>query len=144
MVVVVIVGVLAATSIPLFMRTRLNTNEVVAQHDLKSVSAAVEIFRTSQIPPRYPNNLAELATESIPTLDAAITVGGMQHGYNFKLISSADGSSYSCVANPVQFGATGSKSFCIDHSAGLRKYSDTIDADEAGCPNTKTLLSVEA
>ncbi len=140
MVVVVVVGLLAGVAIPSLMRSRLVSNESIVQHDLKSVAAAAEIYRSSQIPPVYPPDLDTLGKGNIPILDAAIAAG-KQHGYSFLFVSNAAGDGFGCVANPLQYGATGNRSFCIDHQGILRQYRAPVKTDGSGCVNNSSLIS---
>ncbi len=140
MVVVVIVGILATVSIPQLTRTKIVTNETVVQKDLRTVVTAAEIYRSSQEPPSYPTSLSDMGQGSIPILDAAI-VAGTQHGYRFQLRKSATKDSYACVANPIQAGFTGTKSFCVDSEGILKEYSSEVRTNGNSCPTSPSLLS---
>ncbi len=140
MVVLVVISILCVVSIPFMIRTKLVTNENVVQTDMRTITSAAEIYKSSQSDLTYPPNMAALGQGDIPILDAAIAAG-KQHGYVFELISTADGSGYTCTANPIQFGATGNRSFCIDQEGILKEYSDTVTADGNICPATKNLES---
>ncbi len=133
LVVCLLVGVIVSISIPFLTRTKLNSNEVAAQQDLKTVLSAVEMYRSGQEPPMYPVDLAALGEGNIPILDPAIAAG-RQHGYNFTLTRSADSNSYTCVANPIQPGATGTSSFCVDHEGLIKEYSSSIQSTGNRCP----------
>lgn len=138
MVVCVVIGLIASLSIPYFTRTRLNSNEAAVQADLRAVVAALEIYRTSQSPPRYPANFEALKGESIPVLDGAI-IAGMQHGYHFELEADGEGENYACVANPVRIGITGNRSFCVNPEAVIMEYDSEAEPSDGNCPNNINL-----
>lgn len=143
LIVVVIVGIVSIAAIPSLLRAKLNSNESVVQQDLRTVSSAAEIYRSSQQVPVYPPNLAALGAENIPTLDPAIAAG-MQHGYNFELNNSSNGDAYTCVANPIQMNITGSRSFCMDHNGVLKEYSEAVISDGVSCPANASLVKAQS
>jgi prepilin-type N-terminal cleavage/methylation domain-containing protein len=53
MIVVAIIALLAAVSIPNFLRVRVNANEVAAINSLKTLGTAMESFRFTRNPPSY-------------------------------------------------------------------------------------------
>lgn len=140
LIVLVVIGVLAVASIPSLIRTRLNSNEAVVQKDLTSIASAMEIYRSEQNPPVFPVTLSELRSGEIPLIDSAIAAG-MQHGYNFIYSRSSDRNGYTFVANPIQHGATGNRSFCVDHGGVLKEYTEEIKApDGNNCPANESLV----
>src|SRR3989339_775338 len=93
MIVVAIIGLLAAIAIPNLMRARMNANEGAIKSDLRTFSSAAESYRAAQNPPAYPASIAVLtATTSAPAyLDASWVEAGTaaKHGYLFTYLSTA-------------------------------------------------------
>ncbi len=85
MIVVAIIVLLAAVSIPGLLRARLNANEAAAIASLKTISWAAKTYRTSNT--GYPENLSELSTSAPQYVDAVLG-SGIKQGYNFTLIGS--------------------------------------------------------
>ena len=140
MIVCVIIGILAAVSIPMMTRTKMISNETSVEQDLRTVSSALEMYRSGQNPPSYPPDLATLASEENPVLDPAITAG-RQHGYYFTLASGSNGDTYTCVANPISEGNTGTRSFCVDHTGVIKQYSSAIKSPGDECAASNKLVS---
>jgi prepilin-type N-terminal cleavage/methylation domain-containing protein len=53
MIVVAIIGLLAAIAIPNLLRARVNSNDSAVQGDLRAFSTAAESYRAAQSPPTY-------------------------------------------------------------------------------------------
>jgi prepilin-type N-terminal cleavage/methylation domain-containing protein len=117
MVVVAIVAILAAISIPNLLRARLNTNEAVAQAALKTVSTAEIEYRLSNT--QYAT-LVELAVplSRPPYIDDALAAG-IKNGYSF-VASDITDVTFHCSAVPVTPGLTGVRSFCVTEDGVIR------------------------
>jgi len=113
MIVVAIIALLATIALPGLLRTRLTANESNAIATLRSVATAAETYRTAQVSPVYPANLADL-TGADPAYLTGFT-GGAKSGYNFS-IGNSGANTYTAISNPVTRGTTGNRSFCIDHT----------------------------
>ena len=118
MIVVAIIGLLAAIAIPNLMRARLNANESSVKSDLRTVSSACESYRAAQATPTYPLLSTDLSGANPPYLDATIFAAGGKHGYVFTMVG--DASSFQAVANPVTVNVTGVNRFCVDHTGVMR------------------------
>ena len=91
MIVVAIIGLLAAIAIPNLLRARLNANESAVKSDLRTFSSSNESFRAAQNPPVYaaaiaagariePNSDSAIATSTkgaarLPVMTAAFLAG---------------------------------------------------------------------
>jgi len=119
MIVVAIIVLLAAVSIPGLLRARLNANEAAAVASLKTISWAAQTFRTSSS--GYPANLSELST-TVPQYVDAVLGSGIKQGYNFTLIGEAN--SFNVTAEPATQNVTGVRSFFVDTSGVIRSSSN--------------------
>lgn len=116
MIVVAIIGLLAAIAIPNLMRARLNANESTIKQDLRGFSSASEMFRSGQNPVRYANNIAELAA-AIPAYVDNTWLINPRHQYNFAYAVGAQNATYSMLAAPTPNG--GINTYCVDQSGVL-------------------------
>ena len=115
MIVVAIIGLLAAFAMSYLMRARLHANEGAAKLDLRAFSSACESFRAVQNPPTYPANIAALTGAAPAYLDASWVEAGTKHGFTMNyLVAAAPASTFSLKATPVANAAI--NTFCIDQS----------------------------
>ncbi|HTL48868.1 MAG TPA: prepilin-type N-terminal cleavage/methylation domain-containing protein [Verrucomicrobiae bacterium] len=126
MIVVAIIGLLAAIAIPNLLRARLNANEAAIKQDLRSFSSACEIFRANQNPVRFANNVAELSA-AIPAYVDNTWLLNPRHQYNFAYAVGAANATYSMLAAPIPNG--GINTYCIDQNGVL-----TGSVNGAGAP----------
>jgi Zn-dependent protease with chaperone function/type II secretory pathway pseudopilin PulG len=129
LVLVAIVGIVAAIAIPSLLRARIGANEGVAVDELRSVLAAEVTFAgrhghftTLACLAGQPSCISQKANP--PALPAALSTSTVRHGYRFGLdLNLEDAREFVYTAAPVERGVTGSRSFCTDASGGL--YSAT-------------------
>ena len=114
MIVVAIIGLLAAIAIPNLMRARLNANEGAIKSDLRTLSSSAESFRAAQNPPTYPANIAALVAAVPQYLDASWNLAAGKHGYTITLTGLQN--TFGAVAVPVGQGTTGVNTYCVDHT----------------------------
>ena len=81
MIVVAIIGLLAAIAIPNLLRARLNANEGAMKTDLRAFSSASESFRAAQNPPAYAANIAALSGANPAYIDVSWNANP-KHGFN--------------------------------------------------------------
>ena len=124
MVVVAIIGVLAAFAISYLIRARINANEGAVKSDLRTFSSACESYRAAQNPPLYPANIAALTgTATGPSyLDSSWVEGRQKNGFIMTYVSTP-ASSYSLLATPSSSAAI--NTFCIDQTGVM--YGSTAD-----------------
>ena len=115
MIVVAIIGLLAAIAIPNLLRARLNANEGAVKADLRTVSSASESYRAAQATPSYPTALAQMTGATPAYIDTSFTAA--KHGYSFAYLGAAN--TYSMLATPVTVNTTGVNNYCIDHTGVL-------------------------
>lgn len=117
MIVVAIIGLLAAIAIPNLLRARLNANEGAMKTDLRAFSSANESFRAAQNPPAYAANIFALTLAAPPYLDNTWTAAGGKHGFNFTYVNgAAPSSTYSMRATPRIPGTTAINTYCVDQT----------------------------
>ena len=134
MIVVAIIGLLAAIAIPNLMRARMNANEGAVKSDLRTFSSACESYRAAQNPPTYPPTIAALtAVVNAPAyLDPSWVEGAAatpKHGYTFTYLVAATGSSYSLLATHVANASE--KDYCVDQSGVI--VSEPTGQADTGC-----------
>lgn len=114
MIVVAIIGLLAAIAIPNLLRARLNANESAAKGSLRTLSTAMESYRAAQATPSYPLLLTDLSGATPPYIDSVLA-GGVKQGYNF-VHAFIDANTYTVAADPITDNVTGVNLFCVDHT----------------------------
>ena len=134
MIVVAIIGLLAAIAIPNLLRARVNSNDQAIRGALRSFGTANESFRAAQNPPKYAANWAAL-TGAVPSyLDVTWVEGANKHGHTVAyLVAAAPAATYSLVATFVANQAV--THYCIDQSGVLRSsiLAAAPAADGTGC-----------
>ncbi|OGX06247.1 MAG: hypothetical protein A3G87_10075 [Omnitrophica bacterium RIFCSPLOWO2_12_FULL_50_11] len=121
MIVVAIIGLLAAIAIPNLLRARINANDNAAQGDLRAFSTALESCRGAQNPPTYCVQGAvgsgaanQLLGANPPYLDPTWAGFPTKHGHLLWYQRVPAGSTYSLTAfwlnNQANF------SYCIDQT----------------------------
>jgi prepilin-type N-terminal cleavage/methylation domain-containing protein len=128
MIVVAIIVLLAAVSIPGLLRSRLNANEAAALTSLKTISWAAITYRTSN--PSFPPDLVSLGNVSPQYIDSNLATG-IKQGYNFTL--AGDANSFNATAQPVSPNITGVRTFFVDTS-GVIRASNNGTADSTSPP----------
>jgi prepilin-type N-terminal cleavage/methylation domain-containing protein len=117
MIIVAIIGLLAAIAIPNLMRARLRANEAAVRTHLRAFSQANESFRSTQTPAGFATAVAALTSSNPPYLDSSWNTANLtpgKNGYLFTYRASADGAGFSLVANPLA--GQGINSYCTDQS----------------------------
>jgi prepilin-type N-terminal cleavage/methylation domain-containing protein len=118
MIVVAIIALLAALTIPNLLRQRLNANEAAAQHTLQTIAAAEVSFRSANA--AY-GTLAQLIAANPPYIDATVDDATGKSGYVFADAQAApDANSFCVSAVPVTANQTGTRSFCVTEDGVIR------------------------
>ena len=128
MIVVAIIGLLAAIAIPNLLRARVNANDGSVRGDLRAVSTALESYRAAQSPPAYPTGIGSLTGATPPYLDSSWADTSTKHGHTLDYSTSTAG--YTVTAGS-QTGSSASD-FCIDHTGVLRTASTTANSTCSG------------
>ena len=133
MIVVAIIGLLAAIAIPNLLRARINANEGAIKSDLRTFSSAAESYRAAQNPPTYPADMDALtvANGTQPVyLDASWTAA--KHGFTFAyLTATAPANTFSLVASPVPNAAV--NTYCVDQTGVIQGAVENVVGASDGC-----------
>ena len=134
MIVVAIIGLLAAIAIPNLMRARINANEGAIKSDLRTISSACESFRAAQPVPSYPTVITDLTAPATGPayVDGTFAAAGGKHGYTIALAGAAQ--TFAVLATPVGVGtatASAINYYCVDHT-GVIVMSPTAGAALTG------------
>ncbi len=114
MIVVGIIMLLAAFAIPNFVRMRVNANESGAVTSSRTISTAMENYRSAQTPPVFATTLILLSGATPPYIDSELGSGTKQ-GYNFVLSGVSGGDTYTCTASP-RSAFSGTRIFVVSES----------------------------
>ncbi len=128
MIVVAIIGLLAAIAIPNLLRARMNANDQAVRGDLRTFSSAMESYRAAQIPPVYPTTLDSLTAGTVPYLDATWTNTGaatLRRGHSMSFNSVLGGATYSLEA--ASSGNSSSVTLCVDQTGVVRSGATAAD-----------------
>ncbi len=128
MIVVAIIGLLAAIAIPNLLRARLNANEGAVKADLRTFSSAAESYRAAQATPSYATALTQMTGATPAYVDSSFTAA--KHGYSFAYSGTTN--TYSMYASPSTAGTTGNNYYCVDQT-GVLVVSTTALTPSGGC-----------
>ena len=119
LIVVAIIGIIAAIAIPNLLASRRAANEGSAQQSLRTISSAEATYYSTAGNGNY-GSFAFLMAQSL--VDSVLG-GKLKSGYNFEITISAPTTSFVGGAAPVTpsgVTATGTREFCIDETGVLR------------------------
>ena len=117
MIVVAIIGLLAAIAIPNLLRSRLSANEGAMKLDMRAFGTASETFQAAQNPPQYAASIAAL--QAAPAyLDGTWGTAAGKHGFLQAYAGGGAGnaSTYSLLVTPVTAGVTAVNTYCVDQT----------------------------
>jgi type IV pilus assembly protein PilA len=116
LIVVAIIGIIAAIAVPNLLASRRAANEASAQQSLRTMASAEATYKTTAGNGNY-GPVSALVTQSL--VDSTLG-GGVKSGYNFTTNTDpvADPNAFVIAAAPtsVTFPATGTREFCVDQS----------------------------
>jgi type IV pilus assembly protein PilA len=132
MIVVAIVGLLAALAIPNMLRARANSNEGAIKTAMKTFSSANESYRAAQSTPSYATAVTDLSSATPPYLDTTWT-GTSKHGFDITYTpSAAPVSTYSFLAVPSA-GSGMQNTYCVDQSGTVVFGNAGVTGTATGC-----------
>jgi prepilin-type N-terminal cleavage/methylation domain-containing protein len=108
MIVVSIIAILAAITIPGLLRARINSNEALTCNNLRALSTASETY--SAVNGYYPLNITSLSSATPPYVNSNFC-GSTVGGYTYSCTFSTRG--YTVQADPSAIHITGEKTFTI-------------------------------
>ena len=121
MIVIAIIGILAAVAIPALLRARVNANDGSIKGDLRAFSTAAESYWSAQNPASYPATVGDLTSASPSYLDASWDSPTTKHGHTVNYMVSGGNFTVTAASQSGQ----SVTDFCIDHSGVLRTTSAT-------------------
>lgn len=130
MIVVAIIGLLAAIAIPNLLRARMNANEGAIKYDLRTFSSANESYRSAQSTPVYASAVTDLTGASPAYIDASWTASS-KHGFDLTYATATN--TYSMLAAPTTAGTTATNTYCVDHSGTIRGAASGVTGATTGC-----------
>ena len=133
LIVVAIIGIIAAIAIPNLLASRRAANEGSAQQSLRTMSSAEATYRTTAGGGSY-GMVSDLMAQNL--IDSSLG-GGSKSGYNFTTgnAPTASATAFTIGATPITPGgitATGTRDFCIDETGVLKANptaSGTVPTD---------------
>lgn len=129
MVVVAVIGIIAAIAIPNLLASRKAANEASAIGTLRATFSAQMQFRIlRKAGSRYAESYEELNKHQLLTLPAS----GIKNGYRFKMKITQGGQGFEAVAVPVKQGATGDRGFFVSDRGSITYSRDGSE------PNAKS------
>ena len=144
LIVVVIIGIIAAIAIPNLLAARRSANEGSAVSSLRTTHGAQMTYSSTYGSGQYASNYAGLATNGL--VDAALA-SGTKSGYNFTTAGVASTptapASFHAGATPqstTALTATGSRDFCVS-TDGVLKARTASGAPAAGCTGLTSLTN---
>lgn len=127
LIVVTVIGILAALAVPNLLKSRAAANEASAVASVRTIVTAQITYSATVGNGSYAIDLAEL--ENAGLIDAALASGN-KDGYAFVVVGAGD--TFTVNADPTVMGSTGNRGFFSDESAVIR--SATAAAADAGSP----------
>ena len=119
MVVVAIIGMVAAIAIPNLLRSRLNANEGAIKADLRTFVTASESYRATQNPPSYAPSIATLSSAVPAFIDNSWTTNP-KHGFNLTYaVAAAPADTFSLLAVPATLNVTAINTYCVDQAGTI-------------------------
>ncbi len=129
--IVPLIGLLAAIAIPNLLRARINANEKSVAIELRKIAAFTENFRKSQNPQAYPPHIEALVAG---TDLAWLSEKQSYHGYRY--IFASQPATFSILAVPVEPNKAAINTYCIDQNNILytsAKSTQPVKAEASGC-----------
>lgn len=116
LIVVAVIGIIAAIAVPNFVQSKKAANEASAIASVRSLITAQITYATTVGAGQFATGLGEL--QSAGFIDEVIG-GGAKDGYSFST-SGSGSTSFTVHGDPVTRGTTGERSFYGDHTGVIR------------------------
>ncbi len=116
LIVVAIIGIIAAIAIPNLLASRRAANESAAIGSMRTIGTAENTYLSTLGNNTTYASLAELDTADL--IDSVLGSGGPKSGYNYLTVAAAG--TFTSNADPVTRGSTGTRSFFADESGVIR------------------------
>ena len=143
MIVVAIIGLLAAIAIPNLLRARVNSNDAAVQGDLRTFSTSAESCRSAQTPPAYctatgavaATDLVGASPSYLDTTWTGVSVAATavtKHGHTLLYTVPAGAATYTLTATAIAGQAV--NGYCIDDTGVLRVNTAAAPSCTTGTP----------
>ena len=130
MIVVAIIGLLAAIAIPNLLRARNNASEGAMKTAMRTFSSANESYRAAQSTPAYADAITTLTGSTPPYLDTTWTAA-TKHGFTLAYTpATAPAATYGFLASP---GTGLTNIYCVDQSGVVVSGASGVTGPAAGC-----------
>jgi type IV pilus assembly protein PilA len=139
LIVVAIIGIIAAIAIPNLLASRRAANEGSAQSSVRTICSGQATYQSTTGAGAYATDLAALG--SVRIIDSTLAAG-TKSGYTFAVVEQAGAGStavYGCYGFPVTtngVGATGTRRFGLTEAGVMRGDSTIVTT-----PNTRALIN---
>ena len=130
LIVVAVIGIIAAIAVPNLLQSRAAANEASAISSVRTIVTAQITFSATVGSGVYAANLAALTTASL--IDQALG-SGTKDGYNFVCTSGGGGTTFTVTAIPVTHKTTGTRGF-FSNETGVIRYDVTGTAAVGSTP----------
>jgi len=121
MIVIAIIVILAAASIPIFLASRINASEASAIVSCRTIQSACQSYYMNITPHTYPSALEDLINPNSnpPYVDTVLAVNKQKQGYSFEYVFN-NSESFCVYADPITPGRTGNRYFFVDETGVTR------------------------
>lgn len=132
MIVVAIIGLLAAVAIPNLLRARNNASEGAMRSALRTFSTGCESYRAAQATPAYAPDISSMTSGTPPFLDSQWTAS-TRHGFTITYSpSTAPAATYGFLADPSA-GSGLTNTYCVDQTGVIVAGTSGVTAPPTGC-----------
>ena len=136
LIVVAIIGIIAAIAIPNLLASRRAANEGSAQQSLRTISSAEATYYATAGNGNY-GSMANLVSQSL--VDSVLgSAAGSKSGYKF-VITGPSSTAFAAAGAPTTNSgvtATGTRDFCIDQTGVLNGRTSASTTPAAACDST--------
>ncbi len=134
MIVVVIIGIIAAIGIPNLLRAKVSANEGAMKDDLRMFSSSAESYRAATAPHVYPSSIADMTGATPSYLDSSWNSSHLlpgRHGYLISYTQRQSGRGFTVLASPISGQAE--NYFCVDQTGTILGNRSSVTASTDGC-----------
>ena len=135
LIVVAIIGIIAAIAVPNLLQSKADANEASAISSMRNLVSSQITYSATTGAGTYATSLGSLSTSKL--IDSVLG-SGTKDGYTFSISTGTGNTTFSLKARPQTYGSTGTRSFFADESYVIRYNTGNAEADSASPPLDKT------